>query len=224
MIDAICALAILGVAAFVYYIKIKLDSAINDGNTTKKAKAALQHDSQSGTAAVEPAGASASPSTSSSTSPSTSETIPPLRTRDLFLQTLTAIGCQYEIDEHDRVCFAYQGEHFVAETDNDHAYVGIYDFAWGSVKLSDIDEISRLRRAINEANWQNSVTTIFSINDEDNEMVVHCKTTIVFVPQLHDLQGYLRLELSEFFRAHNLVGNEMAKLRAKENAREVQQA
>lgn len=220
MIDAILALAILGVAAFVYYIKIKLDSAINDGNTTKKAKAALQHDSQSGTAAVEPAEASASPSTSSSTS----ETIPPLRTRDLFLQTLTAIGCQYEIDEHDRVCFAYQGEHFVAETDNDHAYVGIYDFAWGSVKLSDIDEISRLRRAINEANWQNSVTTIFSINDEDNEMVVHCKTTIVFVSQLHDLQGYLRLELSEFFRAHNLVGNEMAKLRAKENAREVQQA
>lgn len=217
MIDAILALAILAVAAFVYYIKIKSGSAMNDGKTTKKAADALQTDSQPATPAAKFEGGS--------TPTSTSEKAPrQLRTRDLFLQTLTAIGCQYEIDEHDRVCFAYQGEHFVAETDNDHAYVGIYDFAWGSVKLSDIDEISRLRRAINEANWQNSVTTIFSINDEDNEMVVHCKTTIVFVPQLHDLQGYLRLELSEFFRAHNLVGNEMAKLRAKEEAREVQQA
>ena len=217
MIDAILALAILAVAAFVYYIKIKTGSAMNDGKTTKKAADALQTDSQLATPAAKSEGGS--------TPTSASEKAPrQLHTRELFLQTLTAIGCQYEIDEHDRVCFAYQGEHFVAETDNDHAYVGIYDFAWGSVKLSDIDEISRLRRAINEANWQNSVTTIFSINDEDNEMVVHCKTTIVFVPQLHDLQGYLRLELSEFFRAHNLVGNEMAKLRAKEEAREVQQA
>ena len=217
MIDAILALEIMAVAAFVYYIKIKTGSAMNDGKTTKKAADALQTDSQPATPAAKSEGGS--------TPTSTSEKAPrQLHTRELFLQTLTAIGCQYEIDEHDRVCFAYQGEHFVAETDNDHAYVGIYDFAWGSVKLSDIDEISRLRRAINEANWQNSVTTIFSINDEDNEMVVHCKTTIVFVSQLHDLQGYLRLELSEFFRAHNLVGNEMAKLRAKENAREVQQA
>jgi len=44
------------------------------------------------------------------------------------------------------------------------------------------------------------------------------------VSQLHDLQGYLRIELAEFFRAHRLLADEMAKLRAKENAREVQQA
>ena len=217
MIDAILALAILAVAAFVYYIKIKSGSAMNDGKTTKKAADALQTDSQPATPAAKSEGGS--------TPTSASEKAPrQLHTRELFLQTLTAIGCQYEVDEHDRVCFAYQGEHFVVDADNDTPYITIYDFAWHIVPMSDIDEISRLRRAVNEVNWQNSVTTLFTIDNEDNSMVVHCKVTIVFVRQLHDLQGYLRIELAEFFRAHRLLADEMAKLRAKENAREVQQA
>ena len=35
-------------------------------------------------------------------------------TRDLFLETLTKIGCQYEIDEEDdRILFAYQCEFLI---------------------------------------------------------------------------------------------------------------
>ena len=45
-------------------------------------------------------------------------------TRGLFLETLTKIGCQYEIDdEDDRILFAYQGEHFLADAYNDKWYV-----------------------------------------------------------------------------------------------------
>ncbi len=34
-------------------------------------------------------------------------------TRNFFLDTLTKIGCQYEIDEdNDTIIFAYQGEYF----------------------------------------------------------------------------------------------------------------
>lgn len=140
--------------------------------------------------------------------------------KDLLLETLTAIGCQYEIGEgeDDRIRFAYQGEHFVVAADNQRPYINIWDYAWGSVALDDIDEVSRLRKAINVANWQNSVTTVFTIDKENNSMDVHCKTTIILIPEIPDMVQYLRVELDEFFRAHRLVGNEMARLREKEEA------
>ena len=138
-------------------------------------------------------------------------------TRDLFLETLTKMGCQYEIDpEDDRILFAYQGERFLADAENERPYVWIFDFTWKSVELHDIDEVSRLRRAINEANWQNSVTTVFTIDDEDKTMDVHCKATILFISQIPDVEIYLRAELQTFFDAHKLVDLEMAKLREKE--------
>ena len=141
-------------------------------------------------------------------------------TRDLLLETLTAIGCQYKIGEgdDDRIRFAYQGENFVVAADNQRPYINIWDYAWGSVELDDIDEVSRLRKAINVANWQNSVTTVFTIDKENNSIDVHCKTTIILIPELPDIVDYMKVELGEFFRAHRLVGNEMARLREKEEA------
>ena len=141
-------------------------------------------------------------------------------TRDLFLETLTQIGCQYEIGEgdDDRIHFAYQGEHFLVAADNERPYINIWDYAWGNVELHDIDEVSRLRKAINIANWNTSVTTVFTIDDVAKTMDVHCKVTILFIPQIPDIANYLKVELDEFFRAHRAVGNELAKLRGKEEA------
>ena len=141
-------------------------------------------------------------------------------TRDLFLETLTQIGCQYEIGEgdDDRIHFAYQGEHFLVAADNERPYINIWDYAWGNVELHDIDEVSRLRKAINIANWNTSVTTVFTIDDVAKTMDVHCKVTILFIPQIPDVANYLKVELDEFFRAHRAVGTELAKLREKEEA------
>ena len=137
-------------------------------------------------------------------------------TRDLFLETLTKIGCQYEFakDEgDDRIFFAYQGEHFFVNASNEAWYIQIYDTHWGHVELYDIDEFSRLKKAINGSNLNNSVITIYTIDETGNNVDVHCKSTILFVPQIPRIEDYLRLELNEFFRAHQYVGNEMARLR-----------
>ncbi len=136
-------------------------------------------------------------------------------TRDLLLQTLTAIGCQYEIGkgEDDRIHFAFQGEHFLVAADNERPYINVFDYTWGSVELFDIDELSRLRKAINEANWRCSVQTVFSIDETAKSMDVHCKSNFLFIPQIPKLEDYLRVELNEFFRAHQLVGAEMERLR-----------
>ena len=61
-------------------------------------------------------------------------------TRDLFLETLTKIGCQYKLAEEesdDRIFFAYQGESFFVYARNDSRFIYIYDTHWGHVELYD---------------------------------------------------------------------------------------
>ena len=141
-------------------------------------------------------------------------------TRDLLMETLTKIGCQYEIGEgeDDRIYFAYQGEHFFVDARNDWRYVQIWDTHWGHVELYDIDEFSRLKKAINGSNLNNSVATVYTIDEAGSNVDVHCKSIILFIPQIPEIENYLRLELNEFFRAHQYVSNEMSKLREQEEA------
>jgi len=138
--------------------------------------------------------------------------------RDLFLDILTNIGCQYQLGEDDdtRIFFAYQGEHFFADTTNDIMYVHLWDTHWGHVDLCDIDEVSRLRKAINTSNLNTAVTTVFTIDEEGKNMDVHSKSTIPFISSMPNLEDYLKVELNEFFRSHQMVGTEMHKLREQE--------
>lgn len=139
--------------------------------------------------------------------------------RDLLLETLTKIGCQYKVGEEEddnRIYFAYQGEHFFVNASNDAWYIQIFDTNWGHVELYDIDEFARLKKAINESNLANAVMTVYTIDETGSNVYVHCKSTILFVPQIPHIEAYLKTELDAFFHAHHSVGNEMARLRENE--------
>ena len=142
-------------------------------------------------------------------------------TRDFFLETLTKIGCQYVIEEDENVeegdiRFGYQGEYFVVRASNKTHYIQIYDTHWGHVELYDVDEFARLKKAINESNIRNSVTTIYTIDEAGSNVDVHCKSVILFVPEIPNIADYRRLELSEYFRVHETINLEMAKQREAE--------
>ena len=136
-------------------------------------------------------------------------------TRDLFLETLTKIGCQYEISEGEDgdIHFGYQGEYFVVRASNSNRFIHIYDTHWGHVELYDIDEFARLKKAINESNLRNSVTTVYTIDEAGSNVDVHCKSVILFTQEIPEIVDYLRLELSEYFRVHETINMEMAKQR-----------
>ncbi len=140
-------------------------------------------------------------------------------TRDLFLEILTKIGCQYELPQEegdDRIFFAFQGEQFMANAKNELRFIQIWDFQWARVELYDIDEMARLKKVINAANLNNSVMTVYTINEATKYVDVHCKSTVLFIPSIPEIQDYLKLELSEFFRVHHFINMEMAKLREQE--------
>lgn len=139
-------------------------------------------------------------------------------TRSLFLDTLTKIGCQYQLGEDDdtRIFFDYQGESFFANIDAESIYVHIWDTHWCQVELSDIDEMSRLRKTINWSNFSTGVTTVYTIDNDTKTMIVHTKSIIPFMSSMPGLEVYLRVELNEFFRAHHIIEVEMHKLREQE--------
>jgi len=142
-------------------------------------------------------------------------------TRDLFLDTLSKIGCQYELGETeedcDKIYFTYQGENFTASANNEGWYVHIWDTYWGHVELCDIDELARLKKAINLSNMNCATMTVYTVDEAGSNVDVHCKSVIPFIPQIPEIDKYLRGELNDFFRAHQYVGNEMAKQREAEN-------
>jgi len=141
--------------------------------------------------------------------------------RELFLETLSKIGCQYELGEgedDDKIFFAYQGENFTASANNEGWYVHIWDTYWDEVELYNIDEFSRLKKAINLSNLNCATTTVYTIDEAGSNVDVHCKSVILFIPQIPELENYLRMELNDFFRAHQFVGDEMQKQREVENA------
>ena len=139
-------------------------------------------------------------------------------TRDLFLETLTKMGCQYEIKdgEDNLISFPYQGEYFLVEADNGRDYITIYDLGWECIELYDIDGISQLRRAINEANCNGAATIVFTIEDNGKKMKIHSKSTLLFIPQIPNLIQYLYIELNEFFVTHQTLESEWNKLKEKE--------
>lgn len=139
-------------------------------------------------------------------------------TRDLFLETLTKIGCQYEIEEGEDgdILFGYQGEYFTVRASNSSTYIQIYDMGWAHVELYDVDELSRLKKAINESNIRNSVTTVYTVDEAGKNVDVHSKSVILFTPEIPGIDEYLRIELADYFRVHETIKMEMTQQRAKE--------
>jgi hypothetical protein len=142
-------------------------------------------------------------------------------TRDLFLEILTKMGCQYDLVEEEgdnRILFAYQGEKFMVDASNDNRYIHIWDTYWEHVELYDIDEFARIKKAINLSNLNCATTTVYTIDEAGSNVDVHCKAVILFIPQIPEIENYLRGELNDFFRAHQFINGEMAKMKEQEES------
>lgn len=138
------------------------------------------------------------------------------RSRDLLLETLTKIGCQYEFDEDDRIRFQWQGGYFVASASNENLFVTIWYFQWGEWELYDIDMLSRVKRIINDANIYYALNVVYSINEAESCFYIHSNKNFLFIPQIPDIAGYLQAMLGEFFVVRRYVEKELDKLENQE--------
>ena len=143
-----------------------------------------------------------------------------ISTRQLALRTIENIGSKPQYTEEGRIQFEYQGIIFLMEAANDCLFVNLI-WPWcHSFSKFDIDEFARVRQVINEVNMGDTLSVIYSITDSD-EVALHIKTNFILIPQIPDVEEYLKLILNSFFRTARTLDIEIEKCRMQECEKQV---
>ena len=143
-----------------------------------------------------------------------------ISTRQLALRTIENIGSTPQYTEEGRIQFEYQGIVFLMEAANDCLFVNLI-WPWCySFSQFDIDEFARVRQVVNEVNMHDTLSVIYSITDSD-DVALHIKKHFLLVPQIPDVEEYLKLILNSFFRTARTLDLEIEKCRIQECEKQV---
>ena len=138
-----------------------------------------------------------------------------ISTRDLCVEILRKLNCKVQFDEENEytMYFTYQGENFRIDTWKDCLMVGIWDTWWGTVDLDDLDDVSRIRKAINTVNINSFLTLVYSIDQEHQQFAVHTKRQCLLIPQIPNAERYMAAMLAGFFDVQRNFKEELDKIR-----------
>lgn len=136
-----------------------------------------------------------------------------MKTKELLLDVLKKIGCQYEIDEDDCINFMWQGGKFSVDADNDSAFIVVWFLFWDDYELKDTELIKKVKQTINRVNTKRSISVIYSEWDEDGTLYVHSKKHMILVPEIPAVEEYFQYSLGEFFRVRQYFEMELEKLK-----------
>ena len=143
-----------------------------------------------------------------------------ISTRQLALRTIENIGSEPKYDEAGRIQFEYQGIVFVMEADNECLFVNLI-WPWcHSFSKFDIDEFARVRQVVNEINLRDTLSVVYTISDSD-DVALHIKKHFLLVPQIPEVEEYLRMILNSFFRVVRTLELEIEKCRMQECEQQV---
>ena len=137
------------------------------------------------------------------------------KTRELATATLRSIGTEPRDTEEGRIQFDYQGITFLLEAVDECLFVNLI-WPWcHSFSKFDIDEFARVRQVVNEINMRGTVSVFYGITDSD-DVALHIKKHFLLVPQIDDLEGYMKIILDSFFRTARTLDLEIEKCRMQE--------
>lgn len=143
-----------------------------------------------------------------------------LSTRDLCAEVLRKLNCDVQFDDENEynMHFSYQGENFSVETWEDGRMITIWDTWWGTVDLDNLDDVSRVRKAINTINVRQGFTLMYSIDEKSQKFAVHTKRQCLLIPQIPQIENYMVAMLTGFFDAQRSFKEEYDRLRLEEEA------
>ena len=143
-----------------------------------------------------------------------------IKTRELAISVLKDIGADLTDIGEERIQFDYQGITFLLDLEDDCYFVNII-WPWcHTFNKFDIDEFSRVQRVINTINSYDAVSVFYGISDSD-DVVLHMKKNLLFIPQIPHIDSYLRSMLGSFFRTVRTLKLEIEKSRLQENKERV---
>lgn len=144
-----------------------------------------------------------------------------ISTRDLCAEVLRKLNCDVQFDEENEynMYFTYQGENFSVDTWKNGLMITIWDTWWGTVDLDDLDDVSRVRKAINNINVRQNLTLMYSIDEKGQKFAVHTKRQCLLIPQIPQIENYMAAMLTGFFDVQRSFKEEYDRLRLEEEAK-----
>lgn len=141
-----------------------------------------------------------------------------ISTRDLCAEVLRKLNCDVQFDEENEynMYFTYQGENFSVDTWENGLMITIWDTWWGTVDLDDLDDVSRVRKAINNINVRQNLTLMYSIDEKGQKFAVHTKRQCLLIPQIPQIENYMAAMLTGFFDVQRSFKEEYDRLRLEE--------
>lgn len=142
------------------------------------------------------------------------------RTRNIMIDVLTRLGCQPVALESGEVKVSYQGEYFMIHFGG--PYAQIWDLAWTSVRVDD-PELDNVKEAINSVNYSFGPTIIFTNPDREGNILIHTRTDLLIIPDMSDIEEYVREMFDLFFKKKEALYNECHQRIAKQQQQQQQQ-
>ena len=137
--------------------------------------------------------------------------------QELFLDTLTEIGCPYEIYEYKNIIiFCYKNVFFMAHVLSDEPEIAIFCKDWESADLNDIDEVMRMKQAVNLVNNSCSISTVYNNDYDRYKLLISSSCQIYFTSHIQDRINYLRVKLNMMLSVQQDFQLEMEALRENE--------
>ena len=143
-----------------------------------------------------------------------------IKTKELAISVLKDIGAELTDIGEERIQFEYQGITFLMDLNDDCYFVNIIWPCCHAFNKFDIDEFSRVQRVINTINSYDAVSVFYGISDSD-DVLLHVRKNLIFVPQIPHIDIYLRSILGSFFQTARTLDFEIEKSRLQENKEKV---
>lgn len=138
-------------------------------------------------------------------------------TKNLLIDTLKKIGCRPKEDNEGRILFDYQEGHFVIQYSDTSYWISVDFPFWYEFSTYDIDQFARMQKAVNEVNSGGSCNVYYAVNKETETVYLHSSMILPFVPQIPDLDDFLRAALKALFVSRYFVCNKLEKTEMKED-------
>ena len=139
-------------------------------------------------------------------------------TQSLLIDTLRRLNWQYEMEGDNLINVNYQGESFRFFYKGGRYIVHIQDCLWYEAPLDDINNLSILHRAVNECNMSGFNRLVYTYYNDVNKVGVHTLREVIFMPQIPDLDNYLRVTLNDMLYEHQRFYGWMENIRREEYA------
>lgn len=130
---------------------------------------------------------------------------------------LKKMECSYTTTENGDLIFDYRDEPFAISFNKEgEPFISIIKFNLLTVKMDNVNEVSRLYRAINDTNSNGPITVFYDIDNDEREIDVYSHTTILFFSPIPNRRGLLKFYLDYFFQAQKYLKDKMTALEEEE--------